>query len=49
MNDKCIGCETLVIYKVNDPVADRKCYIDGLGQLCDNCFSLLMEYTHEYE
>ena len=49
MNDHCIGCETFVKYKVNDPVEGRACYIDGLGQLCDNCYNLLMEYTHEYE
>jgi len=49
MNDKCVACERLVIYEVNTPAEERDCYIDGLGQLCDDCYDLLLNYTHVYE
>lgn len=36
--EKCILCGKDTGIPFNDPIDDRKYFIDGCGQLCEDCF-----------
>jgi len=37
--DKCISCGKETEYKITDHIDQRKCYIEGAGQLCPGCYN----------
>ena len=41
MTELCIRCGKPTIYNSDTPVSDRLYYINGSGQLCQECFSTL--------
>ena len=41
MNEKCVRCGKETEYAINTPVDIRRWYIEGSGQLCQDCFQLL--------
>ena len=41
MIEKCIRCNKPTPYDINFPVDRRKYYIDGSGQLCEECWNAL--------
>ena len=41
MIEKCIHCNKPTPYDINYPVERRKYYIDGSGQLCEECWNAL--------
>ena len=36
--EKCVYCNSITPYKKSDDINIRKNYIEGAGQLCDECF-----------
>ena len=40
-SEKCILCGKDTGIPFNDPIDDRKYFIDGCGQLCEDCFDRL--------
>ena len=40
-SEKCILCGKNTGIPFNDPIDDRKYFIDGCGQLCEDCFDRL--------
>ena len=36
--EKCVYCGLITNYNKNDDINTRKNYIEGAGQLCDECF-----------
>ncbi len=38
MKETCIRCGRETKYEVSSPVAVRRSYIEGSGQLCEKCF-----------
>ena len=41
MTELCIRCGKPTIYNSDTPVSDRLYFIEGSGQLCQECFSTL--------
>ena len=41
MKELCIRCNKPTPYDINYPVERRKYYIDGSGQLCEECWNAL--------
>ena len=41
MKELCIRCGRPTPYDIQTPITDRLYYIDGFGQLCEQCFSKL--------
>ena len=41
MIEKCIRCNKPTPYSINTPISSRQFYIDGSGQLCEECFATL--------
>ena len=41
MKELCIRCNKPTPYDINFPVDRRKYYIDGSGQLCEECWNAL--------
>lgn len=41
MRELCIRCNKPTPYDTNTPIALRRYYIEGSGQLCQDCFQLL--------
>ena len=41
MLEKCIRCNKPTPYDIHTPITNRLYYIDGSGQLCEQCFSQL--------
>ena len=41
MKELCIRCGRPTPYDIHTPVTSRLYYIEGSGQLCEQCFSLL--------
>ncbi len=37
----CVICGAETGYFRNTPIEKRKCYVDGLGQVCLKCFSII--------
>ena len=42
-NDRCIMCWCPTEYKRSAPVALRKHYVNGLGQMCEGCYLQLQK------
>ncbi len=38
MREKCIRCGRETIYEFSTPVTLRRYYVEGSGQLCEECF-----------
>ena len=36
--ETCVICGATTEYFTDDPVAQRKCYVAGCGQLCEKCY-----------
>jgi hypothetical protein len=36
--EKCVSCGSETPYTINTPIDMRKNYIEGAGQLCDECY-----------
>lgn len=36
--EKCVCCGSITSYNKNDNISIRENYIEGAGQLCDECF-----------
>jgi hypothetical protein len=43
--DLCVSCGTKTVYKTERHIDTRMHYIEGAGQLCDNCYKTLEEKT----
>ena len=41
MIEKCIRCGQSTSYSINTPISSRQFYIDGSGQLCEECWNAL--------
>ena len=41
MNDKCIRCGKETEYDINTPKTVRRYFVEGAGQLCEECFHKL--------
>ena len=41
MNDKCIRCGKETEYDINTPITVRRYFVEGAGQLCEECFHIL--------
>lgn len=41
MKELCIRCGRPTSYDINTPITTRSYYIEGSGQLCEQCFSQL--------
>ena len=41
MIEKCIRCNKSTPYDINYPITQRHYYIDGSGQLCEECWNAL--------
>lgn len=39
----CVFCKKETRYKRCDPIERRKCYVEGAGQLCDECYIEIYE------
>jgi hypothetical protein len=39
--DLCVSCRTKTIYKTERHIDTRMHYVEGAGQLCDNCYETL--------
>ena len=39
--DLCVSCSTKTVYKTETHIDARRNYIEGAGQLCDNCYKTL--------
>lgn len=37
--DKCVLCECETPYYIDERVENRRCYIEGAGQLCRECWN----------
>lgn len=42
-NDKCIICKTETPYTKDTHIDERKFYVEGAGQLCEQCYKNLYE------
>jgi hypothetical protein len=49
MKEKCIRCGRKTGYDVSTPVTVRWYYIEGSGQLCEDCFSQLYESSYRLQ
>lgn len=36
--EKCVICGSETDYFFNTPVSERRCYVEGVGQLCEKCY-----------
>ena len=36
--EKCVICHKLTEYKVNQDISERRYFIEGCGQLCEDCY-----------
>ena len=41
MIEKCIRCGRETPYSIETPISSRQFYIDGSGQLCEECWNAL--------
>lgn len=41
MKEKCTRCGRETEYEVSTPVTVRRYYVEGAGQLCEECFHIL--------
>lgn len=40
-NELCIRCGKQTLYNIHTPIDMRKYYVEGSGQLCQDCFQFL--------
>ena len=38
VHEVCVSCNTVTEVLVNEPVSTRMHYVEGAGQLCQNCY-----------
>lgn len=43
MKDLCVRCGKETQYDINYPVVLRNYYVEGSGQLCEECFTFLYD------
>lgn len=36
--DRCVGCYAETPYTKETPIEEREFYVEGCGQLCENCY-----------
>jgi hypothetical protein len=41
--DKCVMCGTPTYYSIDTHIDDRMCYVEGAGQLCNNCYNKIYD------
>ena len=37
-HERCVICGKRIEYGKNDPISERHFYVEGAGQLCNQCF-----------
>jgi len=42
-HDNCIKCNATTKYTKTTPVAERMYYVEGAGQLCEFCWTIIYE------
>lgn len=47
MNDICVRCGKPSIYDMQAPITRRRYYIEGAGQLCEDCWYMLWPRAQE--
>lgn len=45
----CAFCQKETRYKRCDPIETRECYVDGGGQLCDECYMEIYEKSAPHD
>jgi len=45
MKDNCVICDEKTEWDEKEVIHNRRCYVEGVGQLCDDCY--LDVYPHE--
>jgi len=45
--DLCISCETETPYSHDTSIEYRDHYVEGAGQLCENCYNTIMDKLAE--
>ena len=41
MKELCIRCNKPTPYDINTPITVRRYFVEGAGQLCEECFNIL--------
>ena len=41
MKDKCVSCKKETLYDRTNHVSDRLGYVEGVGQLCLDCYDII--------
>lgn len=41
MKDLCVRCGKETVYDQNTPIIDRRWFVEGAGQLCEDCWNKL--------
>lgn len=49
MNELCIRCNKPTPYNPNTPITLRRYYVEGSGQLCEQCFYELYPQSGAFE
>lgn len=47
MNDICVRCGKEAEFDINTPVEMRRWYVEGAGQLCEDCWNKLWPKEEE--
>ena len=45
MKDNCVACSKETEWEEQEVIHNRRCYVEGVGQLCDDCY--IDTYPHE--
>jgi predicted PP-loop superfamily ATPase len=45
--EKCVSCGINTGYSINEHVDSRKGYVEGVGQLCGQCFIEVYKKIHK--
>ena len=45
--EKCVSCKREVGYTINTHIDVRKNYVEGVGQLCSDCFIEVYKKVHK--
>jgi hypothetical protein len=45
--EKCVSCTREVGYTINTNIGARKNYVEGVGQLCSECFIEVYKKVHK--
>mgnify|MGYP003115495558 CR=1 FL=1 len=43
MKEKCVECDQETPYDVSTHISLRQCYVEGAGQLCQECWTNIYE------